>query len=140
MARMHRHKRGKASSKHPIERKYPSWGLSPKEIEERIVKLAEAGKPPSLIGIILRDGYGVPDIKVATGKKLTKILEEHDLLPQIPQDLADLLEKKANLDKHLATHKKDLDNKRNLQLIDAKSRKLIKYYKREGKIPEKFSM
>ena len=140
MARMHRRKRGKASSKHPIERKHPSWGLNPKEIEEKIVKLAEEGKPPSLIGILLRDGYGVPDIKVATGKKLSKILEEHDLLPQIPQDLADLLEKKANLNKHLAVHKKDLDNKRNFQLIDAKSRRLIKYYKREGKIPKKFSM
>ena len=118
----------------------PEWKPIQPQIEEKIVKLAEEGKPPSLIGILLRDGYGVPDIKVATGKKLSKILEEHDLLPQIPQDLADLLEKKANLNKHLAVHKKDLDNKRNFQLIDAKSRRLIKYYKREGKIPKKFSM
>jgi len=34
MARMHRRKKGKASSKHPIERKHPSWGLDVKEIEE----------------------------------------------------------------------------------------------------------
>ncbi len=140
MARMHRRKKGKASSKHPIERKHPSWGLDVKEIEERIVRLAEEGKPPSLIGIILRDGYGVPDIKAVTGKKLTKILEEHDLLPPIPQDLANLLEKRANLNKHLAIHKKDLNNKRNLHLIEAKIRRLIKYYKREGRIPQKFSM
>ncbi|KAA0003185.1 MAG: 30S ribosomal protein S15 [Thermoplasmata archaeon] len=140
MARMHRRKRGKSSSQHPTERKHPSWGMNPKEIEERIVRLAEEGKPPSLIGIILRDGYGVPDIKAATGKKLTEILEEHDLLPPLPQDLANLLEKRANLDKHLAIHKKDLNNKRNLHLIEAKIRRLIRYYKREGRIPQKFSM
>jgi len=67
-------------------------------------------------------------------------LEEHDLLPPIPQDLANLLEKRANLNKHLAIHKKDLNNKRNLHLIEAKIRRLIKYYKREGRIPQKFSM
>ncbi|HHF55495.1 MAG TPA: 30S ribosomal protein S15 [Thermoplasmatales archaeon] len=139
MARMHARRRGKSGSKHPIERTHPEWSLKPEEIEELIVKLAEEGKPPAMIGLILRDSYGVPDVRAALGKKITKVLEEHNLLPEIPEDLSNLLDKRANLLKHLAEHKKDLHNRRRLQLIEAKIKRLVKYYKREGKLPEKWS-
>jgi len=92
-----------------------------------------------MIGLILRDSYGVPDVKAALGKKLTKVLEEHNLLPDIPEDLSNLLDKRANLLKHLAEHKKDIHNRRRLQLIEAKIKRLVKYYKREGRLPEKWS-
>jgi small subunit ribosomal protein S15 len=78
----------------------------------------------------------VPDVKAALGKKITKVLEEHDLLPEIPEDLSNLLDKRANLMKHLAENKRDLHNRRRLQLIEAKIRRLVKYYKREGRLPE----
>ncbi len=136
---MHARRRGKSGSKHPIERTHPEWSLKPEEIEELIVKLAEEGKPPAMIGLILRDSYGVPDVRAALGKKITKVLEEHNLLPEIPEDLSNLLDKRANLLKHLAEHKKDLHNRRRLQLIEAKIKRLVKYYKREGKLPEKWS-
>jgi len=136
---MHARRRGKSGSKHPIERIHPEWSLKPEEIEELIVKLAEEGKPPAMIGLILRDSYGVPDVRAALGKKITKVLEEHNLLPEIPEDLSNLLDKRANLLKHLAEHKKDLHNRRRLQLIEAKIKRLVKYYKREGKLPEKWS-
>jgi len=77
--------------------------------------------------------------EMALGKKITKVLEEHNLLPEIPEDLSNLLDKRANLLKHLAEHKKDLHNRRRLQLIEAKIKRLVKYYKREGKLPEKWS-
>ncbi|RLF51709.1 MAG: 30S ribosomal protein S15 [Thermoplasmata archaeon] len=113
--------------------------MKPEEIEEKILKLAEEGKPPAMIGLILRDVYGVPDVKAALGKKLTRVLAEHGLAPEIPEDLANLIDKRNNLIKHLNRHSKDLHNKRRLQLIEAKIKRLVKYYKREGKLPEKWS-
>jgi len=139
MARMHARRKGKSSSKHPVERIHPEWSLKPEEIEEKILKLAEEGKPPAMIGLILRDVYGVPDVKAALGKKLTRVLAEHGLAPEIPEDLANLIDKRNNLIKHLNRHSKDLHNKRRLQLIEAKIKRLVKYYKREGKLPEKWS-
>ena len=139
MARMHARRKGKSASKHPVERIHPSWSLKAEEIEEKILKLAEEGKTPATIGLILRDAYGVPDVKAALGKKLTKVLKEHDLLPEIPEDLNNLIDKRENLKKHLEKHTKDLDNKRRLQLTEAKIKRLVKYYKREGRLPEKWS-
>jgi len=133
---MHARRRGESGSKHPVERQHPEWSLKPEEIEDIIVKLAEEGKQPATIGLILRDSYGVPDVRAALGKKITKVLEEHDLLPEIPEDLSNLLDKRANLMKHLAENKRDLHNRRRLQLIEAKIRRLVKYYKREGRLPE----
>ncbi|HHH77750.1 MAG: 30S ribosomal protein S15 [Thermoplasmata archaeon] len=140
MARMHSRKKGKSSSTHPIERKHPKWGLNPREIEDRIVSMAKEGKSQAIIGITLRDSHGVPDIKAATGKKLSKILEEHGMLPEIPEDLDNLLTKREKLRDHLSANPRDLHNKRELHLIEAKIRRLMKYYKREGRISEKVSM
>jgi len=139
MARMHARRRGKSGSKHPVEKSHPEWSLKPEEIEEKIIKLAEEGKPPAMIGLILRDVYGVPDVKAALGKKLTKVLAEHGMAPKIPEDLSNLLDKRNNLIKHLNKHPKDLHNRRRLQLIEAKIKRLVKYYKREEKLPEKWS-
>ncbi len=139
MARMHARRRGKASSHHPVERVHPSWSLKQDEIEKKIIELAEEGKPPAMIGLILRDVYGVPDIKAALGKKLTKVLEEHGLAPEIPEDLGNLIDKRNNLMKHLSKHPRDIHNKRRLQLIEAKIKRLVKYYKREKKLPDNWS-
>ncbi len=140
MARMHSRKKGKSSSTHPIERKHPKWGASPREIEDKIVRLTEEGKNPSLIGIILRDSHGVPDIRAATGKKINKILEEHNMLSDVPEDLENLLARRDKLKDHLSTNTKDIHNKRELQLMEAKIRRLMKYYKEEGRISDKVSL
>ncbi len=140
MARMHSRKKGKSSSTHPIERKHPKWGPSPREVEDRIVNMAKEGKSQAMIGITLRDSYGVPDIRAATGKKLGKILEEHGVLPEVPEDLDNLLTKREKLRDHLSLNPRDIHNKRELHLIESKIRRLMKYYKREGRIPAKFSM
>ncbi|MEM2388198.1 MAG: 30S ribosomal protein S15 [Candidatus Thermoplasmatota archaeon] len=135
MARMHARRKGKSGSKRPMERIHPEWSLRPNEIEELIVKMAEEGKEASTIGLILRDVYGVPDVKAALGKRITDVLEEHKILPPIPEDLANLLAKRENLKKHLQEHKKDLHNLRRMHLIEAKINRLVNYYKREGRIP-----
>ena len=89
-----------------------------------------------MIGIILRDMYGIPDVRRITGKKLTQILREHGLEPEIPEDLDNLIRRAINLRKHLAKNPKDLHSKRGLQLIESKIKRLIKYYKRKGRLPK----
>jgi len=50
----------------------------------------------------------------------------------MPEDFAILLKKAASLRVHLEKNKKDVHNKRALQLIEAKIHKLSRYYKDKG--------
>jgi len=137
MARMHSRDKGKAGSKKPVRKGMPSWmRYKPKEIELLIVKLAKEGKNASQIGMILRDKYGIPIAKKAAGKKITKILKEHKLLSDIPEDLMALIKKSIAVRKHLEENKQDEPAKRGLILTESKIRRLVKYYKRTGKLAE----
>jgi small subunit ribosomal protein S15 len=137
MARMHARRQGKSGSTHPVRKKHPEWSsLNPREIESRILELAKAGKSSSEIGIILRDQYAVPDVKVATGKKIAKILESNNMKKEIPEDLLNLIRKALTLQTHLQTNKKDLHNKRSLKLTESKIWRLTKYYHSEHQLPE----
>ncbi|KYH39719.1 MAG: 30S ribosomal protein S15, partial [Candidatus Bathyarchaeota archaeon B26-1] len=69
-----------------------------------MIKLAREGNSPSMIGIILRDQYGIPLVKPVTGKSITEILRENGLAPAIPEDLDNLLKKAARLKAHLERH------------------------------------
>jgi len=136
MARMHARKRGKSGSKRPISKAPPSWvKLTPDEVEALVVKYAKEGYPPSMIGIILRDQHGVPLVKQITGKSITQILKENNLLPEIPEDLANLLERARRMHVHLSKNKSDRYNRHRLQLVEAKIHRLVKYYKRKGVLP-----
>ena len=137
MARMHARRRGKSGSKRKYRENHPEWStLNPKEVENKVIELAKEGYQPSVIGMILRDQYAVPSVKVATGNSITEILEKHGLKPEIPEDLRSLIIKAIRVKKHLDEHKKDMSNKRSLQLIESKIRRLVKYYKRTNKLPE----
>jgi len=75
MARMHARRKGKSGSTRIIRKKHPEWSsLNPREVESRVLDLAKTGKSTSEIGMVLRDQYAVPDVKIATGKKITRIL------------------------------------------------------------------
>jgi len=137
MARIHARRKGKSGSTHPIRDKPPEWSaLNPREIKSRTMELAKAGKSTSEIGLILRDQYAVPDIKVATGKKVSKILEENNIRSEIPEDLRNLIKTALRLKKHLEVQKKDLKNKRNLQLTESKIKRLTKYYHANNRLPK----
>jgi len=136
MARMHARRKGKSGSDRPIRKKHPEWSsLNPREAESRVIELAKTGKSTSEIGMILRDQYAVPDIKVATGKNVTKILEYNNIKPEFPEDMQNLIRTALNLRKHLETNKKDLKNKRNLQLTESKIRRITKYYHSKKRLP-----
>ena len=136
MARQYSGKRGKHGSKKPVNKAKPTWvSYADKEVEQLVVKLAKTGKTTSQIGLTLRDSYGIPDVKVITGKKITKIVEENKLLPNIPEDVTALMKKEINLMKHLEKNKHDMTAKRGLQLSESRIHRLSKYYKRIGKLP-----
>jgi small subunit ribosomal protein S15 len=137
MARMHTRTKGKSGSTHPIRKSHPEWSsLNPREIEGRILELAKAEKSTSEIGMILRDQYAVPDVKIATGKTISQILEANKIKPEIPEDLQNLIKTALGLKKHIDNNAKDFKSKRNLQLTESKIRRLMKYYRREERLPE----
>ncbi|MEM3769783.1 MAG: 30S ribosomal protein S15 [Candidatus Bathyarchaeia archaeon] len=133
---MPKQEKGKSHSTRPVSKRPPSWcKYQPEEVEALVIKLAKEGHPPSQIGTILRDQYAIPLVKPLTGKTITQILKEAELAPPIPEDLGNLLKKAARLSAHLEKHRKDLHNKRALQLVEAEIHKLARYYKQEGVLP-----
>ncbi|MBI5460084.1 30S ribosomal protein S15 [Methanobacterium sp.] len=115
----------------------PDWvEYSTEEIEEIILKLRKEGKSTSVIGVILRDQYGIPDVKSVTDMKITKILENHGQGEEYPEDLMNLIRKAVNIRDHLQENPKDLHTKRGLQLVESRIRRLVKYYTKEGVLPE----
>jgi len=133
---MPKQEKGKSDSTRPVSKRTPSWcKYQPEEVEALVVKLAKEGNSPSRIGAILRDQYSVPLVRPITGKTVTDMLKEAELAPAMPEDLGNLIKKAQSLGLHLAKNKKDLNNKRSLQMVEAKIHKLSRYYKREGKLP-----
>ncbi|RLG31617.1 30S ribosomal protein S15 [Methanosarcinales archaeon] len=143
MARMYARKRGQSGSKRPLSsslrKTAPEWtDLRAKEVEKKVVELYERGRSTSEIGITLRDSHGVPSVALITGKKITGILKERGIAREIPEDLQNLMRKAQRIRKHIEENKKDVHNKRALQLTESKIRRLAKYYRREKILPEEW--
>jgi len=139
MARLYSRKRGQSGSKKPDRKESPEWvKLVPAEVEKLVMRLGERGLKPAQIGTILRDQHGVPDIKLAAKKSVTRILEENNLLGQLPNDLDNLIKRAQKIKAHFGENKQDMDAKRGLQLTESKIRRLAKYYKRVGKLPDEW--
>jgi small subunit ribosomal protein S15 len=131
---MHTRRRGSSDSDKPVTDEPPEWSdVDADDVEARVVELAEQGHSPSEIGLKLRDegvqGTPVPDVKLATGKKVTQILEENDEEPDLPEDLYNLIEKAVNLREHVENNGQDYHNKRALQNVESKVRRLVNYYR-----------
>ena len=140
MARIHVHRKGKAGSKKPLRNKTPSWSpLNPKEVAAQVATLAREGKSTSLVGAYMRDQFGVPDVRLSTGKNVLTILRENNLEPRLPEEISNLLKRVVNLQDHLARTKNDLHNQRALTLLESKIRRLAKYYRREGRLPAEWT-
>jgi small subunit ribosomal protein S15 len=132
---MPKQEKGKSHSTRPVSRRPPSWcKYQPEEVEAFIIKLAKEGHTLSAIGTILRDQYAIPLVKPITGKSISAILKTANLTPSIPEDIGNMMKKAQALAVHMEKNKKDLHNKRNMQVIEAQIHKLSRYYKREGKL------
>ena len=133
MAKMHSRKRGTSGSKNSLKGIKKSWNVhASKEVEQLVVKLAKTDKKEALIGLTLRDSYGIPSVKSITGKNITSILKEHALQGKLPSDLQFLILKDIRLMKHFTTHKKDMAVKRGVQLTASKINRLAHYYVKNG--------
>ncbi len=140
MARMHKSRRGKSGSKKVYRNTPPEWvEMSKEEVVKKILELYNEGMDPSKIGMVLRDRYGIPSVRQITGKRLVEILKENGVSMKYPEDLKALIKKALKLRKHLEAHKKDLHNRRGLQLIEAKIWRLSSYYKEKGVLPADWS-
>lgn len=134
-----RRDKGQSHPTRPARAGPPRWlklDMSPSDIELLVVELAKKGYTPSMIGIILRDQFGIPLVKQVIGKKVEEILEKHGIQLVIPEDLFNLMKKAVNLRRHLEEHPKDYHSERGLIEVESKIHRLVKYYKRVGKLPE----
>lgn len=108
----------------------------PKEVEELVIKYAKQGMSCAQIGLILRDQYGIPSVKIITGKTISKILKEHKMYPKLPEDLLNLMKRAVEISAHLEKNKKDYQSYRGLELTESKIRRLAKYYIKKGVLPK----
>jgi len=137
MARMHSRKKGISGSTKPITQTKKTWiKYKLAEVEKLVVKLAKQGHTQSVIGMILRDSYGIPDVRTITKKKIRQILEENKIEKKIPDDLTALIKKDIKLIKHRENHKHDITTKRGILLTESKINRLAKYYKKNKVLPD----
>lgn len=133
---MYSHKKGKSGSTKPSAPQPKGWcKYKGKEVELLVVKYSKEGKKPSQIGVVLRDKYGIPDVKIACGKSVITILKEKSLSPDIPEDLMALIRKSIHVRKHLEENIHDYTAKRGLQLTESKINRLVKYYLANNTLP-----
>lgn len=139
MARMYSRKKGKSRSHKPPVKIVPRWlPYKKEEVYNLVVELAKAGHSSAMIGTILRDQYGIPDVETITGKSITEIMKENNLYPQYPEDLLNLFRKAVRLYDHLRVHRKDKTSKKGYENLVSKINRLIKYYKRRKILPKDF--
>ncbi len=135
MARLHTRKRGKSRSNKPAVSTASKWvNYSPEEVISFIQSLAKEGKSEAEVGLVLRDQYGVPSVKLLTGKTISQILIDKGIASKYPSDLIALLRKAVNTMEHLKSNPGDKSNRTKLSHIVAKIKRLVKYY-RGNKLP-----
>lgn len=123
----------------PYSRKNPSdLKTSTKDVEELIVKYAKQGFTESQIGVILRDSYGIAQVRFLSGQKIQRILKKKGLASKIPEDLYHLIKKALSIRKHLEKNRNDQDAKYRLTIKESRIHRITRYYRKAGKVPANF--
>jgi len=134
---MYSRKKGKSGSHLVIKKDNRTWiKYNSEETEKLVLKFAKATKKCSEIGLVLRDQYGIPNVKEICGKTIGQILKDNKAAPELPDDLLNLISREIQIIKHLELNKKDQPARRGLILTESKLKRLIKYYKRKGVLPK----
>ena len=140
MARMHSGGKGRSGSNKPSVSEAPEWSATDKkELEGLIVSLAQDGNSTAIIGTILRDQHAVPDVRLVTGERISQTLARNGISPRYPEDMMNLMRRALSLIDHLAGNRKDLHNRRQLELCESKIRRLARYYKSNGQLDENWA-
>ena len=136
MARMHSKGKGTSGSSKPNIDTAPSWSESDQgTVEELIIKYANECHSSAKIGTLLRDMHAVPDVRLVMGERISQTLSRNDLESKYPEDMMNLMRKALSLIDHLSNNKKDLHNRRQLELCESRLRRLARYYVGTGRIP-----
>jgi small subunit ribosomal protein S15 len=140
VSRIHSGRKGRSGSHRPYPLTRPSWATSDSgEVTTQALQLARTGLSPAQVGTALRDSYGVPSIRALTGQRMTTVLTAGGLKRELPEDLQALLKRVVHLQRHLAQHPKDLSNGRGLALMEARIRRLARYYRQRKVLPADWS-
>jgi ribosomal protein S15P/S13E len=120
-------------TKKPTTKEKPVWlKYTEKEIKDIVLNLAK--KDPELtsekIGLILRDTYGIPKVKLY-GLKIGKILKEANLYKN--PNLKNITKKVEKLETHLKNNKQDKRTGRSLIITKAKLKKTKEYLAKKNK-------
>merc|ERR1719261_712845 len=132
------HSKGKGISRRwlPYRKAPRSWvHISAQDLTDQMVKLAKRGSTPSQIGVLLRDQYGIPQVKGVTGSKILRILKVNGVAPSLPEDLYHLIKKAVNVRKHIEKFRADRDGKFRLILIESRIHRLARYYRNAKALP-----
>ncbi len=112
--------------------------ISKEQINDIIKELWNKGYTPSQIGRELKEKYNIR-VKDVLNKKLVRYaIKELNLKQEIPEDLLYLFKKINRMLKHLELHKKDIVTKKKLEELESRVKSLIKYYKKNKKLPQTF--
>lgn len=104
------------------------------EIEALVTKLAKEGNSSAMTGQLLRDQYGIPDVR-KHGVRISETIQA--VSPrEIPEDLFNLLKQTVTLHKHMASNSKDSKSRHSLDSLESKVRRLGKFYVRSKKLPK----
>lgn len=132
---MYSRKRGRAGSKRPLVAASQSWiRYKPKEVELLIGKIARDSRTAAQVGVVLRDTYGVPSVRQLTGKSVLQVMRDKNVAPNIPEDLMALIRKNIMIRKHIEGNRQDMTAKHGLELAESHIRRLVKYYKGNGRL------
>ena len=94
------------------------------DIEKIVVDLAKKGSTPSQIGIVLRDKYNVPKIKLL-GKKIAQILKENNV--EYKTDLDTINKKIKKIETHYGKNRQDKRAEREIIRFIGLRKKLERY-------------
>jgi len=105
----------------------PVWlKYTKEEVKAIILKLANKGFSSEKIGLILRDSYGIPKVKLY-GMKIKEVLEEKGKFEE--PTLINLRKKVERVEKHYEKHKHDKKAERALGINKSKLKKIEDYLK-----------
>ncbi|MEM3112931.1 MAG: hypothetical protein QXI33_00710 [Candidatus Pacearchaeota archaeon] len=94
-------------------------------IEEIVIDLGNQGKHPAEIGRILKEKYGVHNVRIL-GKKISRILREKNI--GYKKDIDFVNDKIKKIEKHVEKNNQDKKAKRELVRHISHKKALEKYY------------
>jgi len=86
----------------------------------------------------LRDQHAVPSVRLVMGERIAAILARNEVVMEFPEDLRNLMARSVRLQDHLAVNHRDQHNRRQLELTEAKIRRLVRYLKSQGRLDGEF--